>query len=155
MLTTFRFPFVLLLLLCLGISFARADDPPVPEPRSASTLAPWTVTGQIAPEHFVFYEINAHTGDPKEPGGWREACVRARMTNAKTQEHAICEFGVGVPIVTELKGEIPIRLAQTAAAKAANLAAYTVLSQGTAPGIACAPFRKLMATLMLSVRMES
>jgi len=89
-----------------------------------------------------------HTGPENKPGGWQEACVHARMRNFKTGQSAVCHFQPGVPIVVESRGRILPRDPKVVAAVAANRAARTILGGGTAPGIACDPFRKLMAKLM-------
>jgi hypothetical protein len=105
------------------------------------------VAGEITPEHFDFHVVIPHTGPESEPGGWQEACVRARMRNAQTGQSAICDFQPGMPIVSK-KGRIVVRDAKVVVARAANRAARTILGGGTPPGIACAPFRELMAKLM-------
>ena len=106
------------------------------------------VAGEITPEHFDFHVVVPHTGPENKPGGWQEACVHARMRNFKTGQSAVCHFQPGVPIVVESRGRILPRDAKVVAAVAANRAARTILGGGTAPGIACDPFRKLMAKLM-------
>ncbi|HEX2574169.1 MAG TPA: hypothetical protein VH877_31775 [Polyangia bacterium] len=136
---------LVLVLLVTGALFcaSRAEGlPPFGSPPF------YFVAGEITPDHFDFREMIPHTGPEDEPGGWREACVYARMRNIKTQQSAICDFQPGVPIVTAKKNRITVRDAKNIAARAANRAARTILGGGTPPGIACVPFRELMAKLM-------
>jgi hypothetical protein len=100
-------------------------------------------SGRIKPHHFRF--VTVHVPEPgQSSGGWRAACVHARMNNLDTGQTFLCKFGVGVPLRTAKQGEISTSLAQRIAADCANHAAYAVLmaaDEQTMLGIACQNFR--------------
>ena len=83
------------------------------------------VTGQIQPRHFQFVTVVAQS-EPG-PGGWRAACVHARIKNGTTGDTSTCIFGVEMPIETS-NGPISVSLAQRVSAELANEAAYTTFT---------------------------
>ncbi|HEX2572484.1 MAG TPA: hypothetical protein VH877_23255 [Polyangia bacterium] len=144
---------VVAVILCASAAGSRADDegwrePPIVIPAVPRGSGFRLVGGKIMPEHFKFYVKVPH--DPHKPGtgGWKEACVHARMRDAETGRSILCRFQTGVPIVNEDQGFISDDFARQEAAEAANIAAYTVLMKGTPVGIACRPFMDLMQVVL-------
>lgn len=88
-----------------------------------------TVTGRIQPVHFQFTTIVAHSGAGS--GGWRVACVHARINNGGTHESYTCLMGVEMPVANTERGLMSTAVAQRIAADCANEAAYAVLSSLT------------------------
>ncbi|MFL5358194.1 hypothetical protein [Archangium sp.] len=106
-----------------------------------STLA-GCVFNRLQPSHFQFVTVVEQT----EPGagGWRAACIHARMTNMTTEESFVCKFGIEMPLETDEVGPISTILAQRIAADCGNQAAETVIDSATAattPGLACEEFK--------------
>ncbi|WNG40173.1 hypothetical protein F0U60_45535 [Archangium minus] len=105
------------------------------------TLAGCTFN-RLQPGHFQFVTVIEKT----EPGagGWRAACIHARMTNMTTYDSFVCKFGVGMPLETGEVGSISTVLAQRIAADCGNQAADIVIDSATAattPGLACQEFK--------------
>jgi hypothetical protein len=103
-----------------------------------------TVTGRIQPTHFQFATIVAKRGTG--PGGWRAACVHAKIKNGTTGEFFFCKFGVELPIENERDGPISLPLAQRVAAECANEVAYAVLETASREpdpplGLLCESFK--------------
>jgi hypothetical protein len=99
------------------------------------------VIGRIQPSHFQFVTVVEKT----EPGagGWRAACVHAKVTNGGTKASIICRFGVEMP-VENYEGPISIPLAQRVSADCANTAADIVLGSATDEtplGLLCENFK--------------
>jgi len=99
------------------------------------------VEGLIQPDHFHFVDI-VSKNEPG-PGGWRAACIHAYINNGRTQQYAMCRFGVEMPIES---AEVLIshQLAQRVAADVANLTVREVLATATdaSPiGILCEQFK--------------
>ena len=88
------------------------------------------VTGRIRPEHFHF-TTTVPQRNPG-PGGWRVACVHARINNGDTGEPYTCILGIEMPLESG-DGPISTPLAQRISADCANEAAYAVLSTLTTP----------------------
>jgi hypothetical protein len=100
------------------------------------------IFNRLQPGHFQFVTVIAKT----EPGagGWRAACVHARMTNMTTYDSFVCKFGVEMPLETDEVGSISTMLAQRIAADCGNQAAESVIGSATAattPGLACEEFK--------------
>jgi hypothetical protein len=89
------------------------------------------VKGLIQPTHFEFVTITPQR--KRGPGGWRAACVHARITHGNSGELYTCQFGVEMPIENEENGPISSKYAQEQAAECANNAAYAVLAKITEP----------------------
>lgn len=89
------------------------------------------VNGLIQPTHFQFVTVTPQR--KRGPGGWRAACVHARIAHGNSGQYYICQFGVEMPIENEENGPISDEHAQEKAAECANNAAYTVLSKLTEP----------------------
>ena len=83
--------------------------------------------GRITPEHFQFVTV-VQLSPRKKAGGWREACVHARIKNVGTGQSMVCSFGIGMPLRTDIGGDISTPLAQRIAADCANEAAHLVLA---------------------------
>jgi hypothetical protein len=102
-----------------------------------------TVTGRIQPIHFQFTTIVNQRAP--SAGGWRAACIHARLKNGTTGDFFFCKFGVEVPIESR-EGPISIPLAQRIAADCTNEAAYTVLEAASKEpnpplGLLCESFK--------------
>ncbi|WP_143177613.1 hypothetical protein [Cystobacter ferrugineus] len=89
------------------------------------------VEGLIQPAHFEFVTITPQR--KRGPGGWRAACVHARINHGNSGESYTCQFGVEMPIENAENGPIPNEDAQEKAAECANNAAYAVLLSITEP----------------------
>lgn len=88
------------------------------------------VRGLIKPSTFQFTTTVPQT-EPG-PGGWRVACVHARIRDGYTGEMYTCRVGVEMPLETN-SGPISTPLAQRISAECANEAAHAVLSTITNP----------------------
>ncbi|WP_147439244.1 hypothetical protein [Corallococcus sp. CA049B] len=91
------------------------------------------VIGRITPGHFRFKTVVAVDTAEMQPDGWRAVCIHARITEGDSGATDVCKFEVGVPIRNAQQGEVPLEVAQQAAAYLANAAAHEVLSK-TQPG---------------------
>jgi len=84
----------------------------------------------ITPAHFQFVTV---TEPDTHGGGWREVCIKARMSQdiRGTGEvtNFTCNLGVGVPIVLYTGRRISLREAQNHSATTANAAAYATLTR--------------------------
>ena len=104
----------------------------------------------ITPGHFRFVTVS----QPDEyGGGWREVCIRARMSQDVQGSGEIsrftCNLGVGVPIVLYTGRRIALDDAQRHSATAANAAAYAVLSKSLGVSAsACQRVRGMMFSLL-------
>lgn len=101
------------------------------------------VVGRIQPKHFQF--VTTVNQGESGPGGWRVACIHAKIKNGTTGDFFFCKFGVEVPLET-MEGPIPMSLAQRIAADCANEAAYTVLEAASKQidpplGLLCESFK--------------
>jgi hypothetical protein len=104
---------------------------------------------RLQPGHFQFVTVVEKT----EPGagGWRAACIHARMSNMTTYESFVCKFGVGMPLETDDVGPISTVLAQRIATDCANQAADKVIgsaTDATSPGLACAEFKNTFDVIL-------
>ena len=107
------------------------------------------VFNRLQPSHFQFVTVIERT----EPGagGWRAACIHARMTNMTTEDSIVCKFGVEMPLETDEVGPISTSLAQRIAADCGNQAAEAVFDSATAattPGLACQEFKTTFDQLL-------
>ena len=104
----------------------------------------------ITPEYFRFVTVT----EPRDGGGgWREVGIRARMSQDLNQTGVVtqyvCTLGVGVPILLRDGRLVHLREAQEASAKAANAAAYSVLTSTVGvSAAACEAVRKKMDVLL-------
>lgn len=118
----------------------------VPAPLGLSRCARGAGT-MITPAHFAFRTVVPIRPGDGDPAGWQAAVVRASMSKdvgGVPYGSTVCTFEVGVPLRNYL-GPVPTSMAQSAAAAAANSAAYTVLSGGDpASATHCILFRRLM-----------